>query len=89
MFCVCESRAWSEGVRMPGRALNAQPVSLGSHYTSSQVKRPVRTMDLWAHGTEDGGAVHTNVDKKKCTVTVTQNYIILWMDFRCRSARSY
>jgi hypothetical protein len=35
-------------------------------------------MDLWVHGTEDGGAVHKNVDKKKCTVTVIQSYIILW-----------
>jgi hypothetical protein len=35
-------------------------------------------MDLWAHGTEHGGAVHKNVDKKKRTVTVIQSYIILW-----------
>jgi hypothetical protein len=35
-------------------------------------------MDLWAYGTEDGGAAHKNVDTKKCTVTVIQSYIILW-----------
>jgi hypothetical protein len=43
----------------------------------SQVKRPVHRMDLWPHGTEDGGAEHKNVVKNKCTVTVIQNYIIL------------